>query len=58
MELILTQNYQGTKSAIVAFETKMDSSTGSPLFNMGAWAKANNILEEIQQGYFSDPPGF
>jgi hypothetical protein len=29
-----------------------------PLFNTGAWAKAKNILKEIQQGYYSDPPGF
>jgi hypothetical protein len=57
MELILTQKYR--ERAFVAFETKMDSSTECPLFNTGAyWAKARMFLKEIQQGYYSDPPGF
>jgi hypothetical protein len=30
----------------------MDSSTGSPLFNMGAWAKAKNIFKEISRDAF------
>jgi hypothetical protein len=59
MELILTQKYQDTTAVFVAFETKMDCYTGCrPLFNRGALAKAKNILKEIQQGYYSNPPGF
>jgi hypothetical protein len=36
----------------------MDISIGRPLVDTGAWAKAKNILKKIQQGYYSDPPGF
>jgi hypothetical protein len=31
----------------------MDSSTGCPLFNTGAWAEAKMFLRD-----YSDPPGF
>lgn len=33
------------------------SSQGVPLFNDAAWAKANNVLQEILKGHASDPPG-
>jgi hypothetical protein len=43
-----SQLYWRVRAVFVAFGTKMDSSTGRPLFNKGAWAKAKNILKEIQ----------
>jgi hypothetical protein len=53
-----SQLYWRVRAVFVAFGTKMDSSTGRPLFNTGAWAKAKNILKEIQHGYYSNPRGF
>jgi hypothetical protein len=32
--------------------------TGKPLFNNAAWAKADNVLKEINAGLVSDPPDF
>ncbi|KAJ7495199.1 hypothetical protein FB451DRAFT_1163938 [Mycena latifolia] len=34
-----------------------DARTGLPLFNSAAWAFAKNVLELIQKGFCSDPPG-
>ncbi|KAJ7488604.1 hypothetical protein B0H11DRAFT_2230137 [Mycena galericulata] len=34
-----------------------DAKTGLPLFNSAAWAVAKNVLELIQKGFVSDPPG-
>ncbi|KAJ6473082.1 hypothetical protein C8R45DRAFT_776206, partial [Mycena sanguinolenta] len=34
-----------------------DAKTGLPLFNSAAWRISKNILELIQNGYVSDPPG-
>jgi hypothetical protein len=34
-----------------------DATTGSPLFNDASWDKAKNVLENIQMGFYSDPPG-
>ncbi|KAL6307399.1 hypothetical protein BKA93DRAFT_747778 [Sparassis latifolia] len=34
-----------------------DSTTNLPLFNEKAWDIAKNVLENIHQGYYSDPPG-
>jgi hypothetical protein len=34
-----------------------DAKSGLPLFNITAWAVAKNILELIQKGFLSDPPG-
>jgi hypothetical protein len=34
-----------------------DSKTNAPLFNDNAWKKANNVLNEILDGLYSDPPG-
>ncbi|KAJ6612423.1 hypothetical protein B0H10DRAFT_2223152 [Mycena sp. CBHHK59/15] len=34
-----------------------DAKSGLPLFNSSAWAVAKNILELIQKGFLSDPPG-
>jgi hypothetical protein len=35
----------------------IDSKTKKPLFTPRAWKKANNVLKEILDGYYSDPPG-
>jgi len=34
-----------------------DAVTGQPLFNDASWEKAQNILENIRLGHYSDPPG-
>ncbi|KAJ7193618.1 hypothetical protein GGX14DRAFT_378783, partial [Mycena pura] len=34
-----------------------DAKSGLPLFNASAWAVAKNVLELIQKGFLSDPPG-
>lgn len=34
-----------------------DATSGLPLFNTAAWAVAKNILELVQKGFLSDPPG-
>jgi hypothetical protein len=33
-----------------------DAKTGLPLFNDKAWEIAENVLENIRRGYYSDPP--
>ena len=33
-----------------------DSKSKQPLFNARAWQKADNLLKEILEGYYSDPP--
>ena len=35
----------------------LDETKGVPLFNAEAWKKANNILQEVLAGHYSDPPG-
>ena len=52
------QLYWRVRSVFVVFGSKIDSKTGKPLFHERAWKKANNVLKEILQGYYSDPPGF
>jgi hypothetical protein len=43
--------------AVYAMYGKMiDSKTQKPLFNPNAWKKANNVLKDILEGYYSDPP--
>lgn len=34
-----------------------DAITGEPLFNNASWEKAQNVIENVRMGYFSDPPG-
>ncbi|KAJ7462855.1 hypothetical protein FB451DRAFT_989406, partial [Mycena latifolia] len=34
-----------------------DAKSGLPLFNASAWAVAKNVLELVQKGFLSDPPG-
>ena len=42
----------------VMYGSMKDSKTQTPLFNDRAWKKAENVLKEILEGYYSDPPGF
>ena len=51
------QLYWRVRAVFVIFGSKIDSRTKKPLFNTEAWKKANNLLKEILQGYYSDPPG-
>ena len=41
----------------LAYGPLKDASTHLPLFNQQNWKTAKQILELIQQGYISDPPG-
>ncbi|EJK75836.1 hypothetical protein THAOC_02434 [Thalassiosira oceanica] len=50
--------YYRVRAVYKLFGNIKDSFTGKPLFNKEAWKKANNILEEILLGFYSDPPGF
>ncbi|KAH8068402.1 hypothetical protein BXZ70DRAFT_1069038 [Cristinia sonorae] len=34
-----------------------DAKTGEPLFNNEAWKIAENVLENVRRGLYSDPPG-
>jgi hypothetical protein len=43
---------------IQKFGPLQDAVTGQPLFNNTSWEAARTVLENIQQGYYSDPPGF
>ena len=43
---------------MVTFGKKKDSTTKQPIFNRKAWGRAKNLLDEILEGYYSDPPGF
>jgi hypothetical protein len=44
--------------AVFAFYGPMECPhTNKPLFNTRAWKKANNLLKEILEGYYSDIPG-
>ena len=39
------------------YGSRMDSKTGTPLFNQANWKRANGVLKEILAGHGSDPPG-
>jgi hypothetical protein len=41
---------------LLFFGNKLDTKTKQPLFNKAACSKANNILTEILQSFYSDPP--
>lgn len=40
-----------------AYGPLKDCKTGQPVFNEAAWNLAENTLENIRNGYYSDPPG-
>ncbi|KAL7546679.1 hypothetical protein ACHAWF_010011 [Thalassiosira exigua] len=50
--------YWRVRAVYITFGSIVDSKTKSPLFNDKAWKKADNVLKEILQGFYSDPPGF
>ena len=49
--------YFRVRAVFALFGNMVDSKTKKPLFNKRAFASANNLLEEIRRGYYSDPPG-
>jgi hypothetical protein len=49
--------YFRVRAVFVLFGDMKDSKTKKPLFNAKAWKSANNVLSEILDGYYSDPPG-
>jgi hypothetical protein len=46
------------RAVFVTFGKRKDSKTGQPLFYEESWKKAKNLLHEISEGLYSDPPGF
>ena len=53
-----SQHYWRVRKVFETFGPMVDSKTGIPLFNDRAWAKADNVLNEILMGYCADPPGY
>lgn len=49
--------YWRVRAVFEVFGIALDAKTKKPLFNDLAWKRANNILNEILLGYYSDPPG-
>ena len=49
--------YWRVRALYVLYGNMIDSVTKKPLFNEAAWNKADNVLIEILQGFYSDPPG-
>jgi len=52
------QQYYRVRAVLVTFGKRIDSKTKQPLFNREAWKKARNLLSEVLDGYYSDPPEF
>ena len=49
--------YWRVRAVYATYGPIVDSKSKAPLFNARAWSKANNLLKEILEGYYSDPPG-
>eukprot|EP00986_Skeletonema_menzelii_P002826 scaffold824_cov151-Skeletonema_menzelii.AAC.1 len=49
--------YFRVRAVFVLFGKMVDSESKKPLFNKKTWKSANNVLNEILSGYYSDPPG-
>jgi hypothetical protein len=49
--------YWRVRAVFALYGMMRDSKTNAPLFNDKSWKKANNVLREILEGYYSDPPG-
>ncbi|KAL3791184.1 LOW QUALITY PROTEIN: hypothetical protein ACHAWO_013615 [Cyclotella atomus] len=49
--------YWRVRAVYALYGPMIDSKTKKPLFTPRAWKKANNVLKEILDGYYSDPPG-
>ena len=50
--------YWRVRAVYMMFGSMKDSKTQAPLFNDRSWKKADNVLKEILEGYYSDLPGF
>ena len=49
--------YWRVRAVFAMYGNIVDSKTNKPLFNKQAWNKAQGVLDEILEGYYSDPPG-
>lgn len=49
--------YWRVRAVYTLYGHMKDSKTKAPLFNENAWKKANNILKEILNEFYSDPLG-
>ena len=49
--------YWRLRAVFAFYGTKVCPHTSKPLFNDLAWAKVNNLLKEVLDGYYSDIPG-
>ena len=45
------------RAVFAIYGTMIGSKAGMPLFNKQAWAKAENLIEDILLGYYSNTPG-
>ena len=48
--------FQRVKLVLQIYGPLKDAITGQPLFNDSCWDKVVSVLENIQMGYYSDPP--
>ncbi len=48
--------YLRVRAVFVTYGPIVDSKTKARLFNTRAWQKEDNLLKEILEGYYSDPP--
>lgn len=48
--------YWRVRAVYTMYGMMIDSQTKKPLFGPRAWKKANNVLKDILDGYYSDPP--
>ena len=49
--------YWRVRAVYVLYGNMIDSKTKQPLFNATSWKKADNVLNKIRRGFYSDPPG-
>jgi hypothetical protein len=49
--------YWRVRAVYATYGPLIDSKSKAPLFHARAWSKADNLLKEILEGYYSDPPG-
>lgn len=47
--------FQQVLEVVKTYGPLKDVSTGQPLFNDACWKKAENVLENIRMGFYSDP---
>ncbi|KIK50165.1 hypothetical protein GYMLUDRAFT_253216 [Collybiopsis luxurians FD-317 M1] len=51
------QLYLPVEQVLRTYGPLKDAKTGLPLFNAAAWSSSQKVLEVIQKGFISDPPG-